>query len=131
MLDLLRQRQGAREVAKIIGERMELEPDGVVAKLAPRQPCPFDRVLAFLDPLLRRASSIVELRHPLGRSRQIGDDDADTRIEFARMPLDLGYHSAALTPGRRLVAEAGMKDPDMVRRSPNGPVNLMRVLVIN
>ncbi len=36
MLDLLRQRQGAQEVAEIIGERMELEPDLVVAETVAR-----------------------------------------------------------------------------------------------
>ncbi len=70
---------------------------------------PVDRVLAFLDMLLRRASSIVELRHPLGRSRQVGDDEADARVQLARMPLDLGHHSAALTPGRRPVGKGSLK----------------------
>ncbi len=32
MLDILRQRQGAQEVAETIGERMEVEPDLVVAE---------------------------------------------------------------------------------------------------
>ncbi len=36
MLDLLRQRQGAQEVAEIIGERMELKPDLVVAETVAR-----------------------------------------------------------------------------------------------
>ena len=36
VLDLLRQCQGAQEVAEIIGERMELEPDLVVAKTVAR-----------------------------------------------------------------------------------------------
>ncbi len=36
VFDLLRQRQGAQEVAEIIGERMELEPDLVVAETVAR-----------------------------------------------------------------------------------------------
>src|SRR5262249_41308428 len=34
-----------------------------------RQPRPFDRVLAFLDPLLARAALVVERDHALGRAR--------------------------------------------------------------
>ena len=36
VFDLLRQRQGAQEVAEIIGQRMELEPDLVVAETVAR-----------------------------------------------------------------------------------------------
>ena len=42
--------------------------DGVVAELTARQPRPFDRVLAFLDVLLRFAPLIVEQCHPLAES---------------------------------------------------------------
>ncbi len=69
MLDLLRQRQCTQEVAKIIGERMELEPDLVVAETVAGEPRPVYGVLAFLDVLLRRAPAILELRHPLSRPR--------------------------------------------------------------
>ncbi len=44
MLDLLRQREGAQEVAEIIGERMELEPDLVVAETVTGQARPVDGV---------------------------------------------------------------------------------------
>ena len=44
------------EVAEIVGERVELEPDGVVTELAARQACPLDGVFAFLDPLLAARS---------------------------------------------------------------------------
>jgi hypothetical protein len=33
-------------------------------------------VLAFFDPLLRRASSIVETDYAFGRIAQVGDDEA-------------------------------------------------------
>jgi hypothetical protein len=45
--------------------------------------------------LLRCATLIVEGNDALGRPRQIGDDEADTRVKLAQMPLDLGHHPAA------------------------------------
>ena len=54
------QRQGAHEVAEVIGQCMQLEPDGIVVELAAGQAGPLDGVLAFLDPLLGGAALIVE-----------------------------------------------------------------------
>ena len=62
----LRHRQRPHEIAKIVGQRVELEADGVGSEGAARQACPFDRALSFLDPLLRRAPLIVEGDDPLG-----------------------------------------------------------------
>ncbi len=47
VLDLLRQRQRAQEVAEIVGERVKLEPDRIVAEPVAGKPCPVDRVLAY------------------------------------------------------------------------------------
>ena len=74
MLDLLWQSQRRHEVGKIVGQGVKLQPDGVVAELAARQPCPFEGVLAFLDVLLRFAPLIVEQRHPLDWSLKMPDD---------------------------------------------------------
>jgi len=52
LLDGVRQRRSAQEVAEIVGERMQLQPDGVVGELAAREPRPVDRGLALLDALL-------------------------------------------------------------------------------
>ncbi len=68
MLNLLRQGQRPHEIGEIVGQSMKLKPDGVVAELVARQPRPFDRVLAFLDVLLRFAPLIVEPCHPLSRA---------------------------------------------------------------
>ncbi len=68
VFDLLRQCQGAQEVAEIIGERMELEPDLVVAETV---------ASAFLDPLLGCAPALIELRHALRRTGQVGHDETD------------------------------------------------------
>ena len=77
MLHLLRQRQCAHEVGEIVGESLKRKPDGVVAELAARQPRSFDRILAFLDVLLRFTPLIVERHHSLGWPGQVGDDEAD------------------------------------------------------
>src|SRR6266699_1167795 len=52
ILDRLRCCKRAEKVAKIIGERMKLEPHGVGRERSARQPRPLDRTFAFLDPLL-------------------------------------------------------------------------------
>ena len=60
MLDLLRQRQGAQEFGEVVGQRMQLEPNGVAPEGAAREPRPAQRVLALLDPLLGRAAAVIE-----------------------------------------------------------------------
>ena len=61
---------------------------------------PLDRGFAILDPLLARPALVVEGDDILGGSRHVGDDEADARIEFARMPFDLGNHPAACSSFR-------------------------------
>ncbi len=46
-------RKRPHEAGEIVGHGVKLELDGIVAELAARQPRPFDRILAFLDVLLR------------------------------------------------------------------------------
>src|SRR5215831_10337302 len=82
-----------------------------------RQPRPFDRALAFLDPLFARAALVVERDHALGRAAHVRHDEADARIKFFGMPLDLGNHPPRLGPGSSLIAEIGMEPPDFIGRS--------------
>ena len=96
---------------------MKLEPDGIVAEPAARQPHPFDLVLAFLDVLLRFAALIVEGDHPLGWSGEIGDDKANTGIQFARMPFYLGHNAPLSLPASCLITETGVIAPHIVRRA--------------
>ena len=117
MFHFLRQRRRLDEVGEIVGQGVKLEPDGVVAELAARQPRPVDRVLAFLDVLLGFAPLIVESNHPLGGARQVGDDEADTGMQFAGMPFDLGHHAPLPAPASGPIAEAGVIAPFMVRRT--------------
>ena len=120
VLDLLRQSQRPHEVGEIVGQGVKLQPDGVIAEPATRQPRPFDRVLAFLDALLRFAPLIVEQCHPPGRSRQVGDDEPDPGKQLAGAPLHLGDDAAGLVPAFGPIAEAGVMAPHMVRRAANG-----------
>src|SRR5262249_20767690 len=44
-------------------------------------------------------------------------DEADARIKFFGMPLDLGDNPPRLGPGSSLIAEIGMEPPDFIGRS--------------
>src|SRR6516165_2606212 len=84
---------------------MKLEPHRVGGERSARQPRPLDRALALLDPLLACPALVVEDNNALGRAAQVRHDEADARIEFARMPLDLGDDPAWLRPASGLIAE--------------------------
>jgi hypothetical protein len=61
---------------------------------------------------LRRASARssgrgLEGDDILGGPGHVCDDEADTRKEFARMPLDLGDHPTRICPASRLIGEIG------------------------
>ena len=88
------QRQRAHEVGEVVGERVKLKPDLVVAELLAGEARPVDRVLAFLDPLLSFTALIVESRHPFGRAVQVGHDEAIAGDQQARMPLILSPRSS-------------------------------------
>jgi len=77
---------------------MKLKPHSVVLEFPARQPGPHNRVLAFLDVLLGRAALIVEGDDTIGRSGQVGDDEANGRIKLAWVPFDLGDDAAFLVP---------------------------------
>jgi hypothetical protein len=64
---------------------------------------------------------VVESYDALGRAAHVGDYKADARIEFARMPFDLGDDPARLRPAPGLIGEIGVISPDFVWRSSNRP----------
>ena len=78
-----------------------------------------DRALAFLDPLFARAALVVEGDDVLARSRHVGDDEADARVEFARMPFHLGDDATRLRPGSGLMGEVRIGTAHFVRRTPD------------
>ena len=113
----------ARLVAcgQVVGQGVQLEPHGVVAERMAGQARPAERVLAFLDPLLGGAAAVVELDRPTVGSGQVGDDEADARIEFALMPFHFRNHPTRSRPTFRLVAEAGEGDDRLFRRPADRP----------
>src|SRR4029078_13744610 len=103
---------------------MELKTHGVGGERPARQSGPLDRVLALFDVLLARAALVIEGDDALGRARQIADDEADRRTELARVPLHFGHDVARLVPALRLIGEAGVVTPYLVRRGrPKGRVD--------
>jgi len=117
VFDLLRQCKRPHEVAQIVSQGMKLQANLVVAELAAGQPCPLDGVLSLFDVLFRRATMIVEGDNPFGRTRQVGDDEANTRVQFAGMPFHLGNDTAFCAPRSRLIAEVGIIAPHMIWRT--------------
>src|SRR5499427_9470057 len=117
VLDRLRRRQRAQEIAEVVGERMKLEPYRVGGKRSARQSRPLDRAFALLDPFLTRPALVVESNDALGRAAHIRHDEADAGIKFSGMPLDLGDNPPRLGPGSGLIAEIGMEPPDFIGRS--------------
>src|SRR3546814_11514838 len=87
---------------------MKLEPDCVVAEPTARQPHPFDRRLARLDPLFRRAAPVVARHDALGGTPPAGDNDAAAGLELARMPFDFGNPMAFVVPRSGLIPESGV-----------------------
>jgi hypothetical protein len=67
--------------------------------------------------LLARAALVVERDHALGRAAHVRHDEADARIKFFGMPLDLGNQPARLAPASGLIAETRMTPAHMVRGS--------------
>ena len=69
--------------------------------------------------LLRRATVIIERHHPLGRARQISDDETDARNQLAGVPLHFGHDTALLGAVAQsgLIAEAGVETANMVGRA--------------
>jgi hypothetical protein len=109
---------------------MQLQPDLVLAEPLVGQPRPVEGVFAFFDVLLGGAALVIEAHHPVGFHLQVGDDDTLAGEQFARMPFDLGNHSARDLPGLRLIVEIDEKPLDLGQRGPpHGPRQPMRDLL--
>ncbi len=67
------------------------------------QPRHLHRLLAFFDPLLRRASLVVETDHSPTVRPQVGHDESDSGEHLPQLELHLHYHRPRRLPTRRLV----------------------------
>src|SRR4051812_46039770 len=109
---------------------MELKAHSIGGEGPAGQSRPLDRVLAFFDILLARATPVIEGDDALSGPRQVGDNESNTRIQLAWIPFDLGHNMARLVPALRLIAEAGVVAPYLVRRSPDRALQQMSDLVL-
>jgi len=80
---------------------VQLKTYRVGGERAARQAHPLNRVLAFLDPLLAGSAPVLEGDDPLGRSRQVDDDEANAGTKLAGAPFDLGHDTARRRPACR------------------------------
>ena len=87
-------------------------------------------------PYRRRLSHLPEGDDALGRARQAADDEADTRVQLARMPFDLGHDMCPVAgspayPGAALGRVGGPLDRVLVsagRERALGPLRARRAL---
>src|SRR5262245_39543836 len=79
--DRSRQSQPTQEIAEVVGDDREEQPDLVGPEAVTGEARPVSRSLALLDPLLGRPALIVEADDGPVRSRQGGDDEAHPREE--------------------------------------------------
>lgn len=94
------------------------------------QPCPIDRLFAFLDVLLCCAPLIVETHDPIWFHRQVGDNEAYAREVFTGVPLDLCNDTARLVPRCRLLFEVAIDATHMVWRTSHWAIEQMGNLTV-
>jgi DEAD/DEAH box helicase len=75
-----------------------------------QQPRHLHRLFAFLDPLLRRPTLVVEPYHRPAGQVQIRDNEAHSREQLALVMLHFGHHPAGLLPTRCQVEKAFVFD---------------------
>ena len=56
---------------------------------------------------------VVDAHDPVRVHGHVGDAEADTRKQLARMPFDLGDHTARFVPGCRLILEVLVEALDL------------------
>src|ERR1017187_1633254 len=110
VLGLLRQHQPPPEVSQVVGDEAQPEPHFIRPEPMATQPRHLHRLLAFLDPLLRRPPLVVEPHHRPAVRLQVGHDEPHTREQFAKVELHLRHHAPRRLPTRRLVEKAFVPD---------------------
>ena len=93
----------------------------IVDKIMTGESCPLHRVLAFLDPLLRRPPMVVEADNVLLAPGEVGDDEPNSGEKLATMPFRFRDYPTLTIPRRGLVPELVVYDDWSLRRTPNRP----------
>ena len=88
------------QIAQVVRQDAQLQPDFVGSEPVARQPRPVRGLLAFLDSLLGRAALVVKPHDRSIRDLEIRHDEADAREQLTHVMLDFCHDS----PGRRLSA---------------------------
>ena len=98
------------EIPEVVGQHAELQPDLIRPEPVTRQARPMCRLLAFLDPLLRRASLVVKPHDGTIREREIRHEEADAGEQLADVVLDFCHDPSGRRPAVRLILEALVAD---------------------
>jgi len=81
-----------------------------------RKPRHLHRLLAFLDPPLRRPSLVVEAHYRPARCLQVGHDEPHSWEQLPEVELHLRHHPSRCLPPRRLVEKALVPHDGLVAR---------------
>ena len=89
-INALGEHQPPSEISEVVGQYAQLQPDLVRSEPVTRQARPMRRLLAFLDPLLRRPALVVKPHDGTILERKIRQNEADALEQLADVVLDLG-----------------------------------------
>src|SRR5580704_10290058 len=84
------------------------------------------RLLTFLDPLLGRASLVIEAHYRPAGHAQVRDDKANSRKQLTDVELHLRHYSSCCLPTGCLVEKALVPDHWFVARPSHGPRQQLR-----
>ncbi len=87
MFDSSGKDQTPQKITQVVGQNKQSQPHLIRDKMLAGQSRPVQRILAFLDPLLGRATTVVKVNHALGSCAHIGHGETDPRKKFVSMPL--------------------------------------------
>ena len=105
------------EIPEVVGQHAQLQPDLVRSEPVTRQARPMRRLLAFLDPLLRRPAPVVKPHDGTILERKIRQNEADAREQLADVVLDFRHDPSGRGPALRLIPETLVPDQRPVDRS--------------
>ncbi len=79
MFDSSGKDQASQKIAQVVGQNKQSQPHLIRDKVLAGQASPVQGILAFLDPLLGPAATVVKVNHPLGSCAPIGHNETAPR----------------------------------------------------